>query len=225
MKKPALLALATSTLATLVLLAITSAHADKRTVLVVGDSLSSAYRIPFSAGWVYLLQQRLEEQRHGYDVVNASVSGSTTDGGLARLPRLLDVHDPDIVVLELGANDGLRRHSLEKMKHNLSAMVAHAKRRGAQVLLVGIRLPLDYENSYRDGFMSVYRQVASEQNVPLVPLFLQGIDENRSLFQRDGKHPTAEAQPRLLDNVWAQLKNMIEPANQTAGSARHSQRP
>ena len=183
--------------------------AATKTLLVVGDSLSAAYGIDVSAGWVALLQQRLIRNRMDYNIVNASISGDTTANGLARLPRLLDEHHPRIVVIELGANDGLRGLSLPEMQHNIKTMIEKAKSRGAKVLLLGIRLPPNYGKTYTERFHRVYEDVASESKVPLVPFILEGIATDRTLMQADGLHPDAEAQRKVLENVWTTLKSML----------------
>lgn len=205
----------------LLCIVLTPVHAATRTVLVLGDSLSSAYRIPTYSGWVYLLQQRLQENQYDWKVVNASVSGSTTKKGRARLPDLISEYRPDIVVLELGANDGLRRLPLEQMKQNLTTMVNHAKVRGARVLLVGLRLPPEYEVSYAQDFQRVYQEVATEQQVPLLPFILHNVDNDPGLFQPDLRHPTADAQPRLLDNVWSKLKELLETPSDFSTARQH----
>jgi len=221
MKRPVALGLvASSALAALLLAILWPAGAATGrvpgTVLIVGDSLSTAYRIPTSSGWVSLLQQRLEAERRGYRVVNASVSGETTQRGSARLPDLLNEHRPDIVVVELGANDGLQRLPLEDMKRNLDAMISQAKTRGAKVLLVGVRLPPTYAGPYGERFRRVYHEIAAEQKVPLVPFILDGLVYDRPFFQEDRLHPTALAQPRLLENVWRKLETLLAAGEQAA---------
>jgi acyl-CoA thioesterase-1 len=192
----------------LLLLMGTAASAAPRTILVVGDSLSAAHNIDTRAGWVSLLDQRLARERLDYRVVNASVSGDTTAGGLARLPSLLQQHRPAIVIVELGGNDGLRGLLPAQMKSNLLAMIAKSKSQGAAVLLLGVRLPPNYGARYTELFRQVYREAAAEQRVPLVPLLLDGIDESK-LMQADRIHPTAEAQPKILENVWPVLRRML----------------
>lgn len=185
------------------------AQAQARTILVVGDSLSAAFGMDTRAGWVALLEQRLVREKLDYTVVNASISGDITANGLARLPRLLARHQPAIVIVELGGNDGLRGLSLEQMKHNLTAMIGKARTRGARVLLVGIELPPNYGRRYTERFREVYRQIAREQNVPLVPFLLAGVGTDRTLMQADGIHPTPEIQPRMLDNLWPSLRPLL----------------
>jgi acyl-CoA thioesterase-1 len=185
-------------------------QADERPVLLVlGDSLSAAYGIAEDDGWVALLQRRLDTEGHDYRVVNASVSGETTDGGLARLPRALDVHRPSIVVVELGANDGLRGISLGEMRRNLLEITELSQASGARVLLVGMHLPPNYGPAYTERFHATFREVADRKRIPLVPFLLDGVGTERSLMQDDGLHPTAAAQPRLLENVWVQLAPIL----------------
>jgi acyl-CoA thioesterase-1 len=180
------------------------------TVLIFGDSLSAAYGIPEDRGWVALLQRRLAETGHPHRVVNASVSGETSVGGLNRLPRLLAEHAPAVVVLELGANDGLRGFAPQVLGDNLRAMVAASRGAGAQVLLLGVRLPPNYGGAFNARFERVYATVADETDAPLVPFFLEGVAEDRALMLPDGLHPAAEAQPRLLDNVWPALAPLLD---------------
>lgn len=178
-------------------------------MLILGDSLSAAYGIPEDRGWVALLQRRLAETGHPHRVVNASVSGETSVGGLNRLPRLLAEHAPAVVVLELGANDGLRGFAPQVLGDNLRAMVAASRGAGAQVLLLGVRLPPNYGGAFNARFERVYATVADETDTPLVPFFLEGVAEDRALMLPDGLHPAAEAQPRLLDNVWPALAPLL----------------
>jgi acyl-CoA thioesterase-1 len=179
-------------------------------VLVFGDSLSAAYGIPPRTGWVALLEQRLAARKPVWQVVNASVSGETTAGGLARLPAVLDRHRPDIVIIELGANDGLRGLPLAHTRKNLTAMTAEAKKRGARVLLVGMRLPPNYGSTYTGEFQALYKSVAKKSGAGLAPFLFEGFATRPEMFQADGLHPTAEAQPRLLDNVWRALAPMLK---------------
>lgn len=191
------------------LMALVPNAAFARTLLVLGDSLSAGFGIDINAGWVALLQQRLMQEQRDYNVVNASISGDTTANGLARLPPLLAKHRPHLVIVELGGNDGLRGLPLEQMKHNIDAIVAKAKASGANVLLLGVRLPPNYGPAYTEKFQQIYREVANERRVPLVPFMLNGVDTNPSLMQPDGLHPRAQAQTRILDNVWARLKTLL----------------
>ncbi len=182
------------------------AAAAAPTILVFGDSLSAAYGIPRESGWVNLLQKRLP----GYQVVNASVSGETTAGGLTRLPGVLAAHRPRITILELGANDGLRGLPLAAATHNLETMVDLAKRQGGKVLLVGMRLPTNYGPAYAGKFQALFGEVARARKVRLVPFLLSGMAEQREHFQADGLHPDAETQPQLMENVWHELKPLLK---------------
>lgn len=185
------------------------AAADKPAILVVGDSLSAAYGIEQSLGWVALLQQRLDRLGLDYRVVNASVTGDTTSGGLARLDAALKRVQPAIVLVALGGNDGLRGLSLRHLRDNLRAMVDDARQAGARVLLLGVKLPANYGSVFGEKFHSVYHELADEKDVALVPFFLAGVAETRDMMQDDGIHPAAVAQPRILDNVWDKLRPML----------------
>jgi acyl-CoA thioesterase-1 len=191
------------------LLVLAAPACAARTILVVGDSLSAAYGIRRDAGWVALLQQRLDRDRTGYRVVNASISGDTTANGLARLPRALAEHHPAVVIIELGGNDGLRGLSLAQMKHNIESMIRKARAAGAKVLLVGIELPPNYGRPYTERFHRSYREIAAAEHVPLVPFLLQGIATHPGLMQADGIHANAKAQPRMLENVWPLLRPLL----------------
>lgn len=186
-----------------------------QTLLVVGDSLSAAYGMDTQQGWVSLLQQRLDRERRPVRVVNASISGDITANGLARLPRLLDQHRPAIVVIELGGNDGLRGLDPGHMQSNIVAMIQKARRAGAQVLLVGIELPPNYGQAYIEKFRRLYRDIAREQQVPLVPFLLAGVATRAEYMQADGIHPNARAQPKILEIMWAALQPLLAA---TAGS-------
>lgn len=190
------------------------ANVAKPTILIVGDSISAAYGITQEAGWVALLQQRLVQTGYPHRVVNASISGDTTRGGLERLPAALRTHAPDLVILELGGNDGLRGLSLDEMAANLRGLVRKSKEAGAQVLLVGIVLPPNYGPQYTAAFARTYETVAQELEVPLVRNLFEGMGEQMSAFQPDGIHPTAASQGRLLENVWVELERLLEkPGN------------
>ena len=183
--------------------------APARTLLVMGDSLSAAYGLEVSQGWVTLLQARLKAQGYDYTVVNGSVSGETTEGGLTRLPQELAAGKPDVVILELGANDGLRGLPLNTMQDNLGRMIALSSKAGAKVLLVGIMLPPNYGPDYTQGFARVYQSLAKRYQVPLLPFLLAGVAEHRELMQADGLHPLAGSEPRVLDNVWPKLLPLL----------------
>jgi len=200
--------------ALLLLLALASlaparAAPENTTILVLGDSLSAAHGIDRNRGWVTLLQARLERRGISARVVNASIGGDTTRGGLARLPRALDEHHPDVLVIELGGNDGLRGVPLDETERNLTRMIELARRRDVRVLLVGVRLPTNYGRGFIERFQNMYHDVARKENVPLVAKLLQGVGGDPALMQNDGIHPNAEAQPKLLDNVWPALEPML----------------
>ncbi len=174
--------------------------------LVVGDSISAAFGLDTAQGWVALLQKRLDQQGRSIHVVNASISGDTSAGGLARLPALLAKHRPALVMIELGGNDGLRGTPLAQLQQNLADMISASQTSGAQVMLLGMRLPPNYGKRYTEGFAGVYEQLAATHQVPLLPFFLEGVGGVPGLMQADGIHPTADAQPRLLDNLWPLLE-------------------
>lgn len=180
-----------------------------RTLLVYGDSLSAGYGLPQGAGWVTLLEHRLKRDKLDYAVVNASISGETTLGGRNRIDAALREHQPAVVVLQLGANDGLRGNPLDDTRRNLIAMVEACRKANARVLLVGMRIPPNYGPVYTRRFQALFAEVARQQNVSLVPFMLQGFAENRDLFQSDGIHPAAEAQPRVLENIYKRLQPML----------------
>jgi acyl-CoA thioesterase I len=183
--------------------------ADKPAILVMGDSLGAGFGIPLQAGWVALLQRRLDAQGYGYRVVNASVSGETTEGGLARLPRALAVHRPAVVILELGANDGLRGLPLAELRTNLERMIGQSKSAGARVLLAGARIPPNYGAAYAEKFHALYGELARRHRVALVPFFLEPVALRDDLFQEDMLHPGVAAQPLLLDHLWPQLLPLL----------------
>ena len=174
-----------------------------------GDSLSAAYGIAAKRGWVALLAERLQREHRDYSVVNASVSGETTAGGLARLPRALERAHPSILVLELGANDGLRGLGVAEMEKNLRAMISMARKAGAAVLLVGMRIPPNYGPDYAGEFAQAFARVAKTGGAALVPFLLEGIADDLANFQSDRIHPTEAAQPVLRDNVWKGLKPLL----------------
>jgi acyl-CoA thioesterase-1 len=192
-----------------------AAAAEKNTILVLGDSLSAAYGLRPEQGWVALLQKRLETQGYGYSVTNASVSGETSSGGLQRLPRALSLHKPAVVILELGANDGLRGLPVAATRRNLTQIIELANQAGAKVLLVGIRMPPNYGPRFVEQFNSSYPQLAQTYKLPLVPFLLEKLALNPQalnpqLIQQDGLHPTAPAQPLLLDTVWPYLAPLLK---------------
>ena len=187
-----------------------AAPAEAPVILVFGDSISAGYGLArVEQGWVALLQTRLKEQEYGYQVVNASVSGETTAGGLARLPRALDLHHPKIVILELGGNDGLRALPIAQMRANLLRMVELAAAAGARVLLLGMRIPPNYGPEYTEQFRSCYSDLARDKKLPLVPFLLADIAQSPNLMQADGIHPNQLGQPKLLANVWPSLQPLL----------------
>jgi len=191
--------------------------ASGSTILVFGDSLSAAYGVRPEQGWVTLLTQRLQTQGYGYQVINASVSGETSSGGLERLPRALSLHAPDILILELGANDGLRGLPVNAMHDNLAQMVRLAQAAGARVLLVAIRIPPNYGPRYTDEFGRAYGEIAQKYHLPLVPFLLEKVALDAALMQEDGLHPNAAAQPIILDTVWPHLKPLLKNKTQIGG--------
>jgi acyl-CoA thioesterase-1 len=193
------------------MVASASAQAEAPVILVFGDSISAGYGLAHvEQGWVELLKTRLNAQGYGYQVVNASVSGETTAGGLARLPRALELHHPKIVVLELGGNDGLRALPIAQMRSNLTQMVDLASAAGAKVLLLGMRMPPNYGPQYTEQFSMVFSDLAGEKKLPLVPFLLTDIALSPTLLQGDDIHPNAAGQPILVENVWPTLKSLLK---------------
>ena len=187
-----------------------SARAETPVILVFGDSISAGYGLArVEQGWVALLQTRLKDEHYGYQVLNASVSGETTAGGLARLPRALDLHKPKIVILELGGNDGLRALPIAQMRANLVRMVDLASAAGAKVLLLGIRMPPNYGPEYTEQFRLCYSDLARDKKLPLVPFLLNDVAQFPDLMQADGIHPNERGQSKLLANVWPSLKPLL----------------
>lgn len=191
------------------LVAAGAASGKTAAILVFGDSLSAEYGLPRDKGWVKLLADRLAKEAPQYSVVNASISGETTSGGRTRLPKLLLQHRPSVVVLQLGANDGLRGLSLASMRENLAAMIEASRGAGARVLLVGMRIPPNYGSDYASRFAGIYAQLAREEKATLVPFLLDGFADDLDFFQADRIHPNERAQPRMLDTVWPQLAPLL----------------
>lgn len=187
-------------------------------ILVLGDSLSAGYGLEMSQAWPSLLEQRLADNGHKYRVHNASITGETTQGGVERLPRLLDRHQPDIVIIELGGNDGLRGFSLDVTRANLAQMVTQAGGSGATVILTEIVLPPNYGQVYTEQFKALYGELATAHKALLVPFFMRGVALVDGMIQADGVHPTAAGQPVLLDNIWAVLAPVLEAQKLQAGS-------
>jgi len=183
--------------------------AHGKTLLVYGDSLSAAYGMPARRGWVALLEERLQRERPDYNVVNASISGETTAGGLARIGGVLERSKPGIVILALGANDGLRGLPVAAMKKNLAAIIERSHQAGARVLLVGMRLPPNYGEEYTSAFERAFNDLAKSHRTALLPFLLEGFGERTELFQADRIHPTEAAQPGVLNNVWKPLAPLL----------------
>ena len=190
-------------------LLLLSQGAAAGTVLVVGDSISAAFGLDTRLGWVTLLEQRMKDEGFTDKVVNASISGDTSAGGQARLPALLAEHKPELVILELGGNDGLRGQQPAQLQQNLASMIDRSREAGAKVLLLGMQIPPNYGPRYTNAFKAVYSDLAAEKKVPLVPFFLEGVGGVPELMQADGLHPAAGAQGKLLENVWPALKPLL----------------
>jgi len=187
-----------------------------QSILVVGDSLSAGYGIAQGDSWVSLLSDRLQAEGYGYAVVNASISGDTTTGGLTRLKRALPEHRPAIVIIELGGNDGLRGTPIGVIRDNLARMIELSRDAGARVILAGMQIPPNYGSRYTSAFRDLYFDLADDYGVALVEFFLAGVALDDSLIQEDGIHPRAEAQPLLLDNVWPVLRRELDRAAEAA---------
>lgn len=182
----------------------------QNTILVIGDSLSAGYGIEITKGWVALLQKRLNDEKYNYRVVNASISGNTTSNGLARTAKALATYQPQITIIELGGNDGLRGIPLTTIQSNLSKMIEQAKTAKSEVLLLGLQLPPNYGSDYTQGFQKIFSDLSQQYQIQVVPLFLHNIDIDATLMQPDRIHPTMQAQPKLLENVWPTLKSMLQ---------------
>jgi len=191
--------------------------ASDHTILVLGDSLSAALGIRPEQGWVALLAQRLQAQGYGYQIVNASVSGETTSGGLERLPRALQLHQPGTVILELGANDGLRGLPVDETRENLAHMVRLSQTAGARVLLVGMRIPPNYGPRYTEAFARMFPELANQYHLPLVPFLLEKVALDPTRMQQDGMHPNARGEPPVLDTLWPYLKPLLKKNPQSGG--------
>lgn len=187
-------------------------------ILVVGDSLSAGYGIARIDAWTALLQERLSERGFPHRVVNASISGDTTRGGLARLPAALDSHEPAVVILELGGNDGLRGIPVKEIRKNLAEMIRLSRDAGADIVLTGIHIPPNYGPGYTEAFHQVYHDLAKEYGTALVPFILDSVALEDGLMQDDGIHPNAAGQPVILDNVWPALEPLIQEQAAPAGA-------
>ena len=183
----------------------------KVTILVLGDSLSSAYGMERERGWVNLLTTRLDTEFTGIKIINASISGETTGGGKMRLPGLIVRHSPDVLILELGGNDGLRGFPTKIIRQNLESMINLAKTNGSQVLLLGVRIPPNYGPQYTNQFFNIFQKIADEHDLPVVPFLLEGVALDENLMQRDGIHPNAEAQPAIVESVYPALLPLVQP--------------
>jgi acyl-CoA thioesterase-1 len=196
------------------LLTATGGHAaDVPTVLVFGDSLSAGYGMDVDQSWTALLQSRLRAQGYEHRVVNASISGETTEGGAERIGPALENFAPELLILELGGNDGLRGFPPQRTRENLEKIITASRAAGAEVVLLGIRIPSNYGPRYTQAFESVFRETADTLGVPWIEFFMDGIALDKELMQADGIHPNAKAQPRLLDNAWPAIREALGPAN------------
>lgn len=188
--------------------------ANSKTILIMGDSLSASYGVQTENAWASLLRKRLDSAGFSqWQIANASISGETTDGGVRRLPALLERHDPRVVIIELGANDGLRGFQPPVTRKNLRAMIERSQAIGARVLLVGMQLPPNYGTRYTKAFAAIFPELAEAKNTALVPFFLKGVYDAEGAMQKDGMHPNAKGQPQLLDNVWPELKKLLKSAS------------
>ncbi|HYQ91408.1 MAG TPA: arylesterase [Candidatus Competibacteraceae bacterium] len=186
------------------------AWSETPTILVLGDSLSASYGVELSKGWVSLLERRLAEKKLPYRVVNASISGDVSRGGLSRLTAALERYRPAIVILELGGNDGLQGLPLRQLEENLAGMIELSRKAGAQVVLAGMRIPPNYGPRYSQGFHEVFETLAKRYDIPLIPFLLEGVGGHPELMQADGVHPRAEAQPKILENAWVVLEPLLQ---------------
>jgi acyl-CoA thioesterase-1 len=192
------------------LLAPLGVVAAEKSIVVLGDSVSAAYGLAQARGWVALLGERLKRERFDYIVVNASISGETTAGGLGRINRVLEQEKPRIVIIELGPNDGLRGQPIAAMKKNLAAMIERSQKAGAQVVLLGMRIPPNYGLEYSEAFAAAYAELAKRYQTALVPFLMEGFAEKPELFQADGIHPTAAAHPMMAERVWQALRPLLK---------------
>jgi acyl-CoA thioesterase-1 len=192
----------------LVLLLFTLPVLAKKTILIVGDSLSAGYGLEPNQGWVTLLQKRLDKQQD-YQVINISISGHTTSDGLMQLPKALQTYHPVITIIELGGNDGLRGLQLSTINNNLQEMISLLKKANSKILLLGVRLPPNYGLMYTKEFQNILSKLAVKNSIAIVPLFLNTIDENPALMSADQIHPNVKAQPKILDNVWRELEKLL----------------
>jgi len=193
----------------ILLVFFTTQSVSAKTLLVLGDSLSAAYNMQQQQGWVALMAERIKQRYPGVAVINASISGETTSGGLTRLPALIDRHQPDYIVLELAANDGLRGTPLKIIKQNIQQLISLAKQAEAKVTLVGVRLPSNYGPRYTEKFFNIFEQLAEREQVYRVPFLMQDVALHPELMQADRLHPNAAAQTIILENVWGSIAQML----------------
>lgn len=191
-------------------IALFSSTPFAKSIIVLGDSISASYGMPVEKGWVNLLQQKLEQQGQAYTLINKSISGDTTYGGLARIDKALEQHKPDIVLLELGANDGLRGMPPMLIKKNLRELINRSKKSGAQVLLLGMRIPSNYGKRYTDMFYNNYPELADEMDIHLVPFILEDVALAQGMMQADGLHPNEQAQPIIAERIWQYLEPLTD---------------
>ncbi|MDO9168258.1 MAG: arylesterase [Methylobacter sp.] len=193
-----------------VIISLMSMTATAKSIVVLGDSISAAYGIEVAQGWVALLQKKLDEKKPGYTIHNESISGDTSAGGLARIDRILTLHKPNIIIIELGANDGLRGLPPTLIKSNLAEIAHRAQLAGAKVLLLSMRIPPNYGKRYTDLFYTIYPQLATELVVPYVPFIMEDVALTKDMMQADGLHPNAKGQPAIADKVWPQLLPLLK---------------
>ena len=200
----------TSLVSVVLLLLVAPTAFSAQTILIVGDSLSSGYGIETSQSWVSLLQAKIKKQKLSAQVINASISGETTIGGANKIQQVLQLHHPNIVLIALGGNDGLRGLNLNEMQANLETIIKAAKKTGAEVMLIGMKIPPNYGIQYTQQFHATYHHLSQQYQTQFVPFLLEGVGGNPKLMQQDGLHPNATAQPIILDNVWAILSPLLQ---------------
>jgi acyl-CoA thioesterase-1 len=186
-----------------------SSLTQAKSIVVLGDSISASYGFEAQQGWVALMQKKIQADYPGYTIYNESISGDTTAGGLARLPKILKKYQPDIIMLELGANDGLRGMSLAVMQNNLSAIIEKSKKSGAQILLLSMRIPSNYGRRFTDMFYGIYKKLSTQHDIPVVPFILASVALNKSYMQRDGLHPNVLAQPIITEHIYPYLIKLL----------------
>ncbi|MBN9231141.1 MAG: arylesterase [Legionella sp.] len=189
---------------------VSSVTFASKNILIIGDSLSAGYGVEENKAWTYQIKANLSKAHAEYSLINASISGETTNGGLSRLPELLQKYKPAVLIIELGANDGLQGLPLEQTEKNLQKMIVLGKKVQAKILLVGIRIPTNYGPAYTNNFAAIYPRLAQQEHIALLPNLLAGVDENAELFQDDGLHPNQQAQPIISTNVWNKLSPLLE---------------